>query len=133
MGTQYVTSTQLRAYVNQFAIQDITEADLTTACVAASSKADGYFRNRFPLPFASYGPDVTLHVAWVAVFIAMQTRGYNPAREGQPDPLRDNYNDAILWLQGVERQAITPDVTVNAPSTPTYQLPSVRTSQVRGW
>lgn len=133
MGTQYVQSSELGAYVNADAIADIADDQLTAACVAASSTFDSYARARVPLPLLSFGADIKLHVAWVAVYIALRARGYNPANEGETDPIRDQYNDAIAWMKEVERQAVTPDWTFSTPNAPNYSLPAVRTHQMRGW
>jgi phage gp36-like protein len=133
VGTQYVTAAELRSYVNAAAIVDIEEQDVTRACIAASEKADSYFRGRYPLPFTAYGEDVKMHVAWIAVYIALRQRGYNPAQDGTADPIRQQFDDAVMWLEGVQRQSIHPDVTYNSPSPPNYQLPTVRSAQARGW
>jgi phage gp36-like protein len=134
VGTQYATPSDLvtTGAINATALVNVSTADQNAACVAASEKADSYLRTRYPLPLASFGTDVVMHVAWMAVYLLMTGRGYNPMA-GADDQLRMRYDDAVAWFEGVAKQNINPDVTANFPPGPQYQLPVVSSQPPRGW
>ena len=72
--------------------------------------------------------------AYIAVYLLMAARGYNPASSSDVT-IRQNYEDAIKWFEGVQRQNVHPDVTpaIAQPGDPTHDLPQVQTSPQRGW
>ena len=61
-------------------------------------------------------------------------RGYNP--EAGADPLWvQDYDKAIAWCKGIQRQEIHPQVQVSQPSpgNATYDFPQVQSSPRRGY
>ena len=133
MGSQYCNPSDLTTYgINPIALSDVSLPEQTAACVAASERADSYMRGRYSLPLLSWGQDVTMMTAYVAVYMLMSARGYNPSA-GADDMIRVRYEDAIKWFEGIQRQNTHPDVT---PSVALGQnagpdLPQVRTSPQR--
>jgi phage gp36-like protein len=146
VGSQYCDPSDLTLYaINPLALQGIPNATQVAACVAASERADSYLRGRFPLPLLAWGQDVRMHTAYIAVFLLLSARGYNPSA-GADDLIRERYYEAVGypdrpgsgWFPGVQRQAIHPDVTFSQPNPPNFSLPSVRTggpsgAPIRGW
>lgn len=146
MGTQYCQPSDLTAVgINPLALINVSNAEQVAACIAASTKADSYLRGRYPLPLLSFDQDIVLHTAYIAVYLLMSARGYNPSA-GADDLIRERYFEAIGypdrpgsgWFPGVQRQAIHPNVTFSNPNPPNFSLPAVRTggptaAPVRGW
>jgi len=135
MGSQYCQPSDLSTYaINANALVNITTPELVAACVAASEKADSYMRGRYALPLVSWGTDVTMHTAWMATFFVMSARGINPSA-GADVWIKDRYDEAVAWFEGIERQRVHPDVTpqVAQPGDPIHDLPQVFTDPQRGW
>lgn len=135
MGSQYCTPNDLTTTgINAIAFQDVPVPDQTAGCQQASELADSYLRGRYALPLVSWGGDVTYRTAQIAVYLILSARGYNPSA-GADSRVRQNYEDAIAWFEGVQRQAVHPDVTpaVAQPGDPIHDLPQVHTSPQRGW
>lgn len=146
MASQYCTPSDLIAVgINPLALQGISNAQQVAACIAASEKADSYLRGRYPLPLLTFGQDVVMHTAFIAVYLLLGQRGYNPSA-GADNLIRERYYEAVGypdrpgsgWFPGVQRQAIHPDVTFATPNPPNFSLPSVRTggpsaAPQRGW
>jgi len=135
VGSQYCQPADLVAIgINPQALIGVSTAQQTAACQAASERADSYMRGRYALPLLSWGQDVTMMTAYIAVFLVMSARGYNPSA-GADDLIRQRYEDAIAWFEGIQRQSVHPDVTpsVPQPGDPNHDLPQVQTSPQRGW
>jgi len=133
MASQYAQIADLQNYgLIPEAMQAQANAQLTAQLIAASTVADTYLRGRYNLPLLSYDVDLTMYVCWIAAYLFMSTRGYNP--EGGADSIyRDRYDDAVAWLKGVERQAIHPNVQPSPTGDPTYTFPQVQSDPPRGF
>lgn len=134
MGSLYCTPTDVGTYaLNTIALSTINPTQQNACCVAASEKLDSYFRGRYPLPLLTWGTDVTMHAAYIAAFLMYSgTRGATPMK-GSDEMIRTNYEDAIRWAEGVQRQTVHPDVTFSVPS-PQYVFPQVVSANTpRGW
>jgi len=135
VGTQYIQPADLLGTgINPIALDDVDTPTQTTACQQASELADSYMRGRYALPLSSWGQDIKFRVAQIAVWMLLKARGVNPDA-GADSYWQTEYQDAIRWFEGVQRQSVHPDVTpaVAQPGDPTYDLPQVRTSPQRGW
>jgi phage gp36-like protein len=135
MGSQYCAPPDLIATgVNPLALVDVETSQQVTVCVQASAIADDYMRGRYALPLSAWGQSLTYRVAQVAVWMLLNARGRNPAA-GPDIYWRQEYEDAIEWFRGVQRQSVHPDVTpaVAQPGDPVHDLPQVHTSPQRGW
>jgi phage gp36-like protein len=133
--SQYCTPADIALYaLNPLALTTVPNATQVAACVAASEKADSYMRGRFQLPLVAWGTDVTMHTAFLAAKILLSGRGYNP-NTGADDRIEKQWDDAIRWFEGIQRQSVHPDVTpsIVSPGNPVYDLPQVRTDGQRGW
>jgi len=120
--------------INPIALQDVALSLQLSACAQASEIADSYMRGRYALPLQTWGGDVRFRTAQIAVWMLLKARGVNPSA-GADEYWQTEYNDAIRWFEGIQRQAVHPDVTpaVAQPGDPTHDLPQVRTDQSRGW
>ena len=133
--SQYCSPSDLTTTgINALAFQDVPVPDQTDGCQKASDLADSYMRGRYALPLVAWGADITYRTAQIAVFLILSGRGYNPSA-GADSTIRQNYEDAIAWFEGVQRQAVHPDVTpaVAQPGDPVHDLPQVRSQPQRGW
>jgi hypothetical protein len=146
--SQYCFPSDLILYaINPLALQGIPIPNQTAACIEASSEADGYLGDRYPLPyFPPFPTALIIHTTYIAVFRLMNARGYDP-EAGADEQIRQNYymttfnpNTGVLgWLARVKRQEISiPDLIFSTPASPNFSLPAVRTggpsvASVRGW
>ena len=135
MGSQYCLPSDVSSYaLNAIAMSAIPLPQQTAACIAASEKMDSYFRGRYPLPLLTWGTDVTMHTSYIAAFLMYSgSRGATPMK-GADEMVRINYEDAIRWAEGVQRQTVHPDVTFTCPTVPSYAFPQVMSPNCpRGW
>jgi phage gp36-like protein len=135
MGTLYCTESDLTTIgINALAFVDVSPADQSAAIVGASALIDDHIGGRYPLPLLAFPSSFTYHCAKIAVYICLSVRGYNPDAGADPSWVKD-YEKALAWAQGIQRQEIHPQVTVSAPSpgNPTYDLPKVSSSPQRGY
>ena len=74
-----------------------------------------------------------MHASYIAAFLMYSgTRGAAPMK-GSDEMIRQNYEDAIRWAEGVQRQTVHPDVTFATPS-PQFAFPQVMSRNApRGW
>ena len=120
--------------INPISLEDVSTPQQTAACQQASELADSYMRGRYALPLQAWGGDITFRTAQIAVWMILKARGVNPDA-GADSYWQTEYNDAIRWFEGVQRQSVHPDVTPASPSpgNATYDLPQVITQPQRGW
>jgi phage gp36-like protein len=142
--SQYATIAQLFQFgMPGTARATLTDTDLNAGLVAASAEADGYLRGRYAYPLLAYGEQLPMYVCWLAAYLILSgARGYNPAA-GADSNLRDRYDDARGWFEGVQAKRIHPDITPSDGQSPRYDQPVVLTSSVvsqsgrvcrsRGW
>jgi len=140
--SQYCSPSDLANAVNPLALTGVTLAQQTQACIDASNDADAFMRGRYNLPLiAPFDPGIVRHVAYIAVFLLLAARGYNPSA-GADNLIEANYHKAVGdprypgtgYFPGIQRQIIHPNVveTVASIGSPT-QLPQVSTAPQRGW
>ncbi len=146
--SQYCLPSDLTLYaINPLALQGIPVGNQTSACIEASSEADGYLNDRYPPPyFAPFPTALVIHTAYIAVFRLFNARGYAPDA-GADERIANNYYMATYnphtgvlgWLARVKRQEISiPDLLFTKPAYPNFAMPAVRTggptaASVRGW
>lgn len=96
--------------------------------------ADGYLRGRYALPLIAFSSDLTLAVAQRTAWRILALRGFNP-ESGADVVIRQGYDDATAWLEGVQRGAIHPSVTPATPPDPgtAYAQPQATSRAPRGW
>ena len=131
--SSYATITQLTNFaLPSEAVQNISNAQLQNELDAASTLADSYLRGRYALPLLSFDIDLSLNVCYVAAYSIMAARGFNP-EAGADSIYFTRWEKAIKWLEGVQRQAIHPNITPSPTGNPTLTFPQVRTECERGW
>lgn len=118
--------------MNPVAIQNIPDATVDAALTSASLMADGYMRGRYSLPLLAWDDGIRMNVAYIAGYQLLAQRGYNPGA-GADINVRMRYEDAIRWFEGVQRQAVHPQVTETPVPIPRYEFPQITTGQPRGW
>jgi hypothetical protein len=139
--SQYCTPSDVTTYaLPATALATVSSGEQTAACVAASEEADSFLRGRFQLPLASWGQDVVRYTAYIAAYLMMSKRGFQPLG-GADAMIRENYYRAVGypdrpgtgWFPQIQRQSIHPDVVEGGVSAPKYQLPQVYSAPKRGW
>ena len=129
----YATATDFANYaVPALATADIDPAVITAELESASRRADDYLGARYPLPLSQWPSSLTMMVCYIAARNVLATRGYNPD-SGSDALVQTRYEEAIAWLEGVERQRIHPQVVAATVADPNYQLPQVFSFPSRGW
>lgn len=135
MGSLYCQLSDLTTIgINALALVNVSIPDQSGAIVGASALIDDHIGGRYPLPLLAWPTSFTYHCAKIAVYICLSVRGYNPDAGADPLWVKD-YEKAIAWVCGIQRQEIHPQVTVTQPSpgNPTYDFPQVSSSQSRGY
>ena len=134
--SQYAQKSDLTSFgVNPLALAGVTgltDPVINSCLVAASAMMDSYFGGRYALPLTAWDQSVTMNCCSIAAWLVLsKARGFNPANPADLT-VRQSYEDAIAWCNGVQRQAIHPTVTQSVSAT-NYDLPIVTTSPLRGW
>lgn len=125
------------------AIAGLSTEQKQAAIDNASTIVDSYLRGRYQLPLVSWGIEITEATIKIAAYNLLNIRGYNPAA-GADVNIRQRYDDAISWLNKVQRQASHPDVKDSSVGIGQYSSPVVNsvsaistfsniTGKNRGW
>lgn len=134
----YATRTQLGQFgIRAAALAGINNDDQDAALEAASDLADSYLRSRFTLPLTAWQDDLRRVVCNIAAYDMLSSRGYNPDA-GADSNVRQRYEDAIRWLEGVASGRVTPSVTDSGSSGSSGSgsaagVARVFSSDPRGW
>lgn len=138
----YCTPADLAQFLPAAVLNLTSGAQQLQACSDATEEANSYMRGRYQLPLVDWGSDITRYTSWIACYLLAQLIGFAP-QAGSDKLIVERYYQAVGWpdragtgwFPGIQRQAIHPNVTPSVPSTQsaTYQLPQVRTAQLRGW
>ena len=147
MSHQYATVEDMKTFaIPAVVLRDCEVPELNAALVAASSRADSYFENRYPTPIAPTPidpatiPDVVKEtVANLAAFIVIKKKGIRPNSDiaerlrtaGFDVTIREGHDDAIIWLKDVAagRATLPAQETAVAPQ----DGPDVLSDMERGW
>lgn len=130
----YVVPAELPLYgANEKALLKVSNDEQVAACQAATDQLDGFFADRYPLPFISVNDTaIKLRAAHIAIWLLLSQRGRNP-EAGYDDQIDKRYEEAMAWGLEVARQKISLNVTLAAVNKPQYNLPTVITHRQRGW
>lgn len=129
----YTTPSLLPNYgVQAAALQRVPNDVQIASCVAASSQADSFISQRYPLPLIAFDYDLVLRVSHIAIWLCLANVGRNP-EAGYDDQINLRYEQAMAFLGQVQRQAANLNVLFNQPPSPKFNLPAVITSPQRGW
>ena len=96
------------------ALDGIADAEKQAALNSASSLADGYLGAKFRLPILTPSADLKGVVCRLANYDLLAVRGFNPEL-GADVVIRDRYQDAVRWLEGVAAGKITPPLIDSTP------------------
>jgi phage gp36-like protein len=118
-SSQYCTAAELVSLgIRAEAIRGISSDDLAAAIEAASDEIDSYLNARYVLPLVSWGKDVRVACARLAVYQLIVARGFNSARAGDQQ-LLEQHDMAERWLRGIANGQVAPMVTDSStPATP---------------
>jgi phage gp36-like protein len=129
--TQYASIADLTSLgFPALALGSLPDADANNALDAASIEADGYLAPRYTLPLTTWPLSLRMHVARIAAYVIMSTRGMNPGSRGN-ELIVKGYDDAIMWLKNVARGVVTLPIADTA--APAMISPQVASSYSRGW
>ena len=126
MSTPVTQYTSLARLGRRLALRDIPEAAKLDKINEVSRLMDGYFRERYTLPFNQVGLDMQLNCEAITTWLLLLDRGINPNAGMGEEALKDAYDKAIAWLKAVANPngGVSPDVTdsssaaVEGPSVP---------------
>lgn len=140
----YATLAELYVYgAPERSLTQLTDAQKLAELASASTLVDTYLRGRYSLPLVSWDSSITEATCKVATYNLFSIRGYNPA-SGADVNIRDRYNEALIFLNKVQKQQAHPNVASQNANAPEAQQPMVisssvvnvqtgATAQRRGW
>ena len=143
MATSYATLADLSVYgLPATSLGQTTAAQQQGAIDAASATVDNFFNGRYALPLLAWDLETRARTCQIAAWNILSIRGFNSGA-GADDNIRTRYEDAMTWLDKVQRKAAHPLVTPSPSQSPTYDMPVTITSSVttqggavarsRGW
>lgn len=128
----------------QAALATLSSTQINSELQAASDFADGFFRARWGMnavPLAAWDTSVTRATAQIAAYYLVRLRGYD-ARSTADQRFKDGHDEAVVWLDKVQRQQAHPNVTLAATAAPlqpiftstsVIDLSTGDTGNNRGW
>lgn len=114
--SQYAQISDLQNSLPGVCLDDpIFTADIQNAhLIRASGVIDSYLASRYTLPLSSWGSELTDHCCAIAAYKLMCYRGFSPnVASGEDNLFRQNYQDAIKWLEQVSKGWVTPSNMVD--------------------
>lgn len=142
----YATLTDLtNSGLPAVSLTTLTSQQILAALQAASDFADTFFRARWgqsAVPLVAWDSSVTEAVAKIAALRLLRIRGYSPSSTADQQ-FQLGHDEAVDWLNKVQRQQAHPLVTLALSSTPILQPTLISSSVVnlasgatrgnRGW
>jgi Protein of unknown function (DUF1320) len=129
----YATTEDLQAVgLKPTSLGTLTPAQVSANLQSASDFADSFFRARwgtFAVPLVAWDSQVTKAVAKISAFDLMVMRGLR-ADSTDWTVYRTGYDDAVAWLDKVQRQQAHPLVTLAASNLPGRVQPNINTASV---
>jgi phage gp36-like protein len=114
------------------ALGQLSQAQINATLQSASDYADTFFRARYgqaAVPFTQWDTSVTEAVAKIAAYRLVCLRGFNPNSAADLN-FRVQNNDAVAWLNSVQRQQAHPLVTVAVANQPGSVQPNLNSFSV---
>lgn len=128
--TAYATVDELYVYgAPEKAFGQLTPGQKTGAIESASRDVDTYLRGRYSLPLTEWDTSITEATCRIAAYNLFSVRGYNPA-SGSDVNIKDRYDQAMTWLNKVQKQQAHPNVTPQPNNTPDWNQPVVISNSV---
>lgn len=121
--SQYATNTELQQLaITAAAGARFGSTAMDAALQAASSIADSYLSSQFVLPLQTtptqgWDMSLKLQVCNIAAYLLYCQFGFNPAAPGD-QLIKERYDRAMSWLDGVGKKTITPVYTDSSGITP---------------
>jgi hypothetical protein len=111
---------------------NVSVQDQQSMLDARNAYAESKLRGRYKFPLISWGVDLRMAIGQMTAYDIICRRGFNPAAPGDVN-YKLRHDDAVKWLDGVERQNTHPAIVDSAAPEPQYQAPAVLTGTRRGW
>lgn len=128
MNTQlYTDKSFLARSINPRVLEGVGPTVIDQAISGASRKVDGFLSRRFKLPLLSFGDDIRLNVAEIAIWLTFKYKGGNP--EGD-SIIKDSYDEAMRWFELVATGKVNVDVVDSSPAA--TEEPNAPRAQARG-
>lgn len=88
--------------------------ELATACLIASSEAEGYLANSNALPITSLDSATRMHIARLAVFETARLSGIVGTSDRASGAFEIGRSDALKWLSGISSGKVRPPGLIDA-------------------
>jgi phage gp36-like protein len=122
----YATPTDLQqAGLPAKALTGVSTTIQQNALAKASSMMDDYFRSQFTLPFTAISYSLTQRCCDIAALIIMKFKGFDP-EDPADKAIKDGYEDAIKWCEGVRDRIISPGCVDSATPANRNASPAAR-------
>jgi phage gp36-like protein len=111
----------------------LTDNQIASALENASAFADSFLGQRYGTPppggvvFVTWDAQLTQAVAQIAALRLVRMRGYDPDSDSS---FQNGYNEAVAYLNAVQRQQANVNGTLAASNLPGAQQPMVSTYSV---
>ncbi len=106
------------------ALGTLTTAQQQGACDAANGIVEAHTTAHFPLPYTSWGAEVTYWAVCIAQKIMLDVRGRNPSTASADKLIDDRFTWAEGQLDKVQRGALNPTISPATTGTSNAQ-PSI--------
>jgi phage gp36-like protein len=132
MSTPVTQYTTLERLARKNALRDVKTTVMTEKITEVSALMDGYFRDRYTLPFLRVGLDVQLACEAIVAYQLLLDRGFNPHSGAGDEALISAYEDAMRWLRAVANptSGVSPDVT-DSSGGPAAEAPPAPRARAR--
>lgn len=114
------------------AVVNVSMEQLAEKCLSASDEAAGYLASAYELPLTSWDSATRKHVARMATYELMSSRGYK-ADSGKDDQIRQGYDDALKWFNRIASGGLRPVGIVDTVPEINEAEVWVYSSSSRGW
>jgi len=117
------------------AMGSITPTQQQAILDSENAQADSYLRGRYQLPLLEWDTDLRLAISQRTAWRILCLRGFNP-ESGADISVRQGYDDATRWLEGIQRGRSHPHVAPSAAATigTAYAQPqALSANSPRGW
>lgn len=120
-----------RLQVPGAAIEEVSQRAKASACIAASSDADGYIASSHTMPLVAWGPSLRAKTGALALAYVFSKRGVDP--EGADAVVFDMRDKALSWFDRLADGRIQPPEIVDSTPEVCEGGAVVLSRPKRGW